>query len=299
MASSLTPISKFDQALAAANTPRESFSLEAKAASDKAFHKEQRDFEKAAEDCQNYIKARRHTTRLIEPHIKHGGDRTQSNDDVTLLVDYGFTRMQWQRRRRELDVPGDELDKYFDDCVMKGCLPTPSGLIGYMNNPHVEHNSGENEWYTPPEYIAAARLVMGEIDLDPASTEIANKIVGASIFYSEADDGLAQEWSGRVWMNPPYASELVGQFCEKLAATFEGKAIPQAIALVNNATETAWFGRLAQTASAVVFPRGRIKFLDPQGRPGAPLQGQAVIYLGDDPREFLKHFAGFGWGARL
>jgi hypothetical protein len=63
---------EFTRQLAAANTPRESFDMEAKAAANKAYHREQRDFEKTAEDCQNYIQARRNTTKLIAPHIHQG-----------------------------------------------------------------------------------------------------------------------------------------------------------------------------------------------------------------------------------
>jgi phage N-6-adenine-methyltransferase len=159
---------------------------------------------------------------------------------------------------------------------------------------HVSQNSGENEWYTPPQYIEAARRAMGGIDLDPATSEIANRTVQAAQYFTDQDDGLAHQWPvGRIWMNPPYAQPLIGQFSEKLAQAVEAGS--EAIVLVNNATETAWFQRMVSAATAICFPKSRIRFLDPEGNPGAPLQGQAFIYCGNRPEAFAVEFSQFGF----
>ena len=77
---------------------------------------------------------------------------------------------------------------------------------------------------------------MGSIDTDPASNDIANKIVKAEKYYTIETNGLAHDWTGNVWMNPPYSSDLISKFVEKLK---EQRAnYNQAIILVNNATET-------------------------------------------------------------
>ena len=167
-------------------------------------------------------------------------------------------------------------------------------LCESTTGPHVEQNSGEHEWYTPRDYIEAARAVMGEIDCDPASSASANAIVQATQFYTHDDNGLAQPWQGRVWMNPPYAHLLVDQFCERLAAHVSTGRVTEAVVLVNNATETRWFARLAAVASAICFPLGRVRFWSPGKDTAAPLQGQAVVYVGGHVTPFLREFGAFG-----
>lgn len=156
---------------------------------------------------------------------------------------------------------------------------------------HVANNSGNNEWYTPVDYIQLARSVMGGIDTDPATSEIANRTVQASTIFTESDNGLSKKWSGRVWMNPPYAQPLIADFSEAVSAKYEDGEIEQACILVNNGTETQWFQRMLSASSAVCFPKSRIRFVGPDGVHGAPLQGQAVLYMGENVEAFISAFS--------
>lgn len=175
----------------------------------------------------------------------------------------------------------------------------PDEELAVIKRPHVANNSGNNEWYTPAEYLDAARLVMGHIDLDPASCALANQTVGALRYFSAMDDGLEQHWAGNVWMNPPYAAGLIDRFCAKYCTHVQYGEIKQGIVLVNNATETKWFGLLVAAGSAVVFPQSRVRFWSPDGTESQPLQGQAIIYSGPNVDRFLQVFGRFGWGATL
>lgn len=76
------------------------------------------------------------------------------------------------------------------------------------------HTCDSPEWYTPSPFVEAAREVMGEIDLDPASHEEANRIVKAAYYFSADDDGLSRRWWSRVFLNPP--GGLVAEFWRRL-----------------------------------------------------------------------------------
>lgn len=159
---------------------------------------------------------------------------------------------------------------------------------------HVGHNSGKYEWYTPKKFIDAARNVMGSIDLDPASSEIANKVIQATTIYTEQDSGLVHPWSGNVWMNPPYNNSLVGEFTRKLTEDLPN--INQACVLVNNASETRWFqSYIFGFCDIICFVKGRIKFLDENGEAtGSSLQGQVIAYYGKNTKLFEDNFTQFG-----
>ena len=172
-------------------------------------------------------------------------------------------------------------------------------MIKDEKKPHVANNSGCNEWYTPDEYIELAWDVLGEIDLDPASCEFANRTIQAKQYFTVEQDGLRQEWHGRVWMNPPYSAELVQQFSAKFSDEYEKGNIEEGIVLVNNATETNWFIGLVKNAKAVCFPKGRIRYTSQSRESMAPLQGQAFLYFGNNADRFIDTFKTVGWCATI
>jgi len=154
--------------------------------------------------------------------------------------------------------------------------------------------TGNNEWFTPDAPLAAARSVLGAFDLDPASHPVAQERVQAERFFTAEDDGLAQEWHGRIWLNPPYAQPAIENFVDKMVSEVASGRVTAAIMLTHNYTDTAWFQKAAVAAQAICFTRGRVRFISPTGDLAAPTQGQAFFFYGHDVAAFRKGFRNVG-----
>lgn len=114
---------------------------------------------------------------------------------------------------------------------------------------HQSANMGSDEWLTPPEILAS----LGSFDLDPCSPINRPWPTAAEHFHIN-DDGLAQEWVGRVWCNPPFGREAI-KWMRRMAKHGNG------IALIPARTETEMFYETVWgAADAVLFIKGRPHF---------------------------------------
>jgi len=105
------------------------------------------------------------------------------------------------------------------------------------------------EWLTPPDILDA----LGLFDLDPCAPSKRPWDMAARHFTVE-EDGMAQPWDGRVWLNPPYGGDTWG-WLQRLAEHGDG------IALVYARTETQGFHEWAwPRADAMHFFEGRLHF---------------------------------------
>lgn len=239
-----------------------------------------------------------------------GGDamkaRVETKPEVAqqkiTLAEAGIDKNLADRARKYAAIPETEFEGILADRRDRYQQEDERVSVNLMaaGDKHVRgtFGTGENEWYTPNEHIEASRAVLGHFDLDPASSEVANRTVKANKIFTLADDGLAQEWHGRVWLNPPYAQPAIAHFADKMIAEYQAGRVEQAIMLTHNYTDTAWFQKLAQACDSICFTRGRVRFVSPTGELASPTQGQAFFYFGSNPEPFRRRFIEYGFVAQ-
>lgn len=151
---------------------------------------------------------------------------------------------------------------------------------------NVHHSSESEEWYTPAEIVERVVAVLGRIELDPCSN--AAKTVPATAHFTKADDGLSQQWSGSVFMNPPYGRPIA-EWADKLVAEYKAGRVTSAIALVPARVDTDWWRTFREYA--VCFVDGRLKF---SGHKNSAPFPSALIYLGGNIDRFHDEFKAIG-----
>ena len=123
-----------------------------------------------------------------------------------------------------------------------------------------------HDWLTPPEILQS----LGLFDMDPCASQFQPWRTAEKQFTIE-DDGLARDWVGRVWCNPPYGPHAE-KFLKRMADHGNG------IALIFARTETKAFQQHCwQRADAMLFMSGRIKFRLPGGGVAGPAGAPSVL----------------------
>jgi phage N-6-adenine-methyltransferase len=132
----------------------------------------------------------------------------------------------------------------------------------------VHFSSATDLWATPQEFFDKLHEEFGFATDVCATAENAK----CGKYFTEADDGLAQQWTGVCWMNPPYGREI-GAWMAK--AYRSAKAGAWVVCLVPARTDTAWWHDYAMKGE-VRFIRGRLKFGGHKN--SAPFPSAVVIF---------------------
>lgn len=137
----------------------------------------------------------------------------------------------------------------------------------------------KTEWLTDPNLLKK----LGDFDLDPCSPVVPPWKIAEHTF-TILDDGLKQDWFGRVWLNPPYGKETY-EWIRKLTIHNNG------IALIFARTETKLFRDFVwKKASSIYFFGKRLYFYNvdgtkPKFNAGAP---SCLISFGSNNDVYLE-----------
>lgn len=180
----------------------------------------------------------------------------------------------------------------------------------------VLHSAESAEHYTPKRFVFAALKTLGSIDLDPASSEEANQVVGATRIFTREDDGLSVPWGtveepSSVFHNPPGTCGLIickaskscscglaGKFWRKLSREHAKGRVSAAIWIGFNLEQLRslqpWNG--GPLSHLLCFPDKRIPYRQPGGLVGKSPPHASYIALLSDGSESMRHrfFEAFG-----
>jgi phage N-6-adenine-methyltransferase len=154
--------------------------------------------------------------------------------------------------------------------------------VSLFRHDHHEQDSSD-EFATPSFFWQPIADAVDGFDLDPAAG--ANDEFRADVQYTKEDDGLAQDWFGKVWLNPPFS--LKSEFLQKTIEEIVAGRVDLVVVLLPVDTSTDWFHDYVSQASAVFFLNGRLRFSGPGASNRDPNFGIMLAVFGECPEDLL------------
>lgn len=127
-------------------------------------------------------------------------------------------------------------------------------------------------------------MSLGKFDMDPCACPEPRPWATAKNHIALPEDGLAVEWKGRVWCNPPYGPK-VGEWMYRMGKHRSG------IGLIFARTETEWWTKsIWPMSDSVLFIAGRLNFYLPDGTESQYNAGgpSALIAFSPEDTEYLR-----------
>lgn len=158
----------------------------------------------------------------------------------------------------------------------------------------INQDSGSVEYFTDPKILAKVRLLLGYIDLDPASSEQANKHVKANKYFTQDCDGLTQEWNAyTLFMNHPFSKQNNKLWIQKIVSEYNKANFRSGCCITFAATSEKWFKPLNNFAKCFLSPRTNYYLPSGEIRKGVT-KGSVITYFGGNYEEFNQIFQGLG-----
>lgn len=231
---------------------------------------------------------------LVAPEISQENFRPELEliEYIRWLRDQGFVAVQETKPEKRDELARVDASAWLPDSSRRkqrplGWLPGTMGTFDLG-----PRKVTADDFYTNAIITDAAREVMGRIDLDPASCAEANTKVRAERIYTFAEDGLRQEWSGRVWLNPPF-SQWEAWVPKILAEWRRGQITEMCVLSAMRTVTSQFFAVFLDAVDAMCITKGRIKFWG--GVAGdSPDDGHAIYYFGPHREKFRRCFAHIG-----
>lgn len=153
--------------------------------------------------------------------------------------------------------------------------------------------------FTPPDFMAGIYTAFGEIDLDPCAHLLSPVIAHRRILASQGGDGLADEWPGRLaFVKPPFSALL--RWLRRAHDQWRAGKIETVVCLVPVRTCSAWFHDTLSADADIYLLKGRVRFLNSQGKGQHTPFSLMVLALGataEQKARYAELMPGF-WLAR-